>query len=43
VEEKYGEEYRMKVKVFHLDNEKEYTSDPFVQLSCDEGMKRHSQ
>jgi len=40
-EKKYGEETRRKIKVLHLDNGAEYTSDPFLQLCCYEGRERH--
>ena len=30
-----------KIKVLHLDNGGEYTSDPFPQLCRDEGIERH--
>jgi len=30
-----------KIKVLHSDKEREYTSDPFLQLWHDEGIERH--
>jgi len=30
-----------KIKIFRSDNGGEYTSYPFLQLCCDEGIKRH--
>jgi len=30
-----------KIKILHSDNGGEYTSNLFLQLNCDEGIKRH--
>jgi len=32
---------RRKIKLLHSDNEREYTSDPFLQLCSDEGTERY--
>jgi len=39
VKEEHVEEYGK--EDHHSDNGGEYTSDPFLQLCCDEGIKRH--